>query len=579
MKKVLILIVSLLLSAIALTSCLKHDHSKYKYDDTYHSVVCDYKNCDKSGINEYHTYNGFNLLLNGDKQYVCTVCGYKRVETHTHTYSDKYTSNEGKHWQECTVEGCIYITEKENHEWSFTEVTKEPSIGEQGEELYTCAVCGQTKTKKLPSLPEKMSREEWESSFIFENVRIDAVNDYGAMGKVESYFLVDGELVLGVMEGEESYIDRSYLEDMDFSDYYDHFTNEGNGVYIANNIPSIDNEDIGLVFSKVEITFENGNISSVIYSIDMGDTFGVWTQEYRFSLWGEVTVEEPVLEEKMSLLEWQTAFTLENVMISYYISADEIEFLEYGFFAVMDELVYDITEESTTVGDRGYLSFIDYTDYYEYFYNLGEGIYYAELLTIFDGDDEYEITDITVSFDEVGLPYYICYYMNVSGYDISFEYLFSDWGDASLDFSGEEDYYEDLSSALSKENFSKYDCSMDYYVNDYWEGYTYYIFNGTSYEILRYENGNEISETGEANNAGIVKMPVVSYLLNLDIDDFYYDYESEYYVYVGGEIKNFDGNGSTATELFLEIYEGKLIGATFVISDSEKIVYTFHFYS
>ena len=578
MKKLITLALALLVAALTLTACTNHNHSKYDNDSTYHWIVCDSENCADEGAKEYHSYNDFRFNASGDKEYTCTVCGYVYTEAHTHNYSE-WSSNAGKHWQICTAEGCTKSTAREDHSFSFTKVTKEPALGEAGEELYTCVDCGRTKTQSLPALPDKMSESEWKNSFLFDNVRVDYISKYGDLGQFEGYRLIDGELILDVMDEEETYFDRSILSDMDFSDYYSYFTNEGNGVYKAENV-HVSEDGFEIVYDEIMITFEAGKIASIIYSIDMGESFGTWLQGYYYSMWDEVTVEEPTPAEKMSEEDWISAFELENLVIDYSLSSEDIDFYYYGYYVVMGDVVYDVCEDMVFETDRSELSVVDFADYYDFFTVIADGMYYAESLTDYEDGYKYELTEVEIWYDEEGLPYYISYCIDM-GEDIGnllAEYILYDWGEASVELPG-GDYYEELSSALSKENFSRYDCWIDYYVNDDCEEDTYYIFNGKYYDIIRYENGNEILETGEANNAGIVKMPVVSYLLNLDIDDFYYDYENEYYVYVGGEIKNFDGDGSTATDLFLGIYEGRLVGATFVISESEEIRCGFLYYS
>ena len=406
MKKLFMLTLALLVICAALVSCQTHKHDSYENDDTYHWNLCNVDDCPVAGLREHHLYTEFGICENGDKQYTCTVCGHKHVEVHTHTYSDKYTSNEGKHWLECTVEGCIYITEKENHEWSFTKITKEPTVDDFGEELYTCDVCGKTKTKKLSTLVAGMSQEQWKNSFLFNNVRIDYVNDYGEYSETTyGYTLVDGETVLDVMGDGSDYLDRSVLAMMDFSENYDDFTYSGNGIYSADKVLLV-YQGVAVTLSNVVISFEDENIDYIQYSINMGASLGVWKQEFYFSLWGEVTIKAPedlLPDEMLTSDEWDEAFAYENLCISYSIYYIESEKRQFGELLVIGDTVYDKPlDGETTKLDRSVLwGIVDFSRLYQNFsfrYNSYEklGIYYCSGHYKLMGDESITVNDIYV---------------------------------------------------------------------------------------------------------------------------------------------------------------------------------------
>lgn len=581
MKKLITLALALLIAALALTACTNHNHSKYDNDSTYHWLVCDSENCADEGAKEYHSYNDFRFNASGDKEYTCTVCGYVYTEAHTHNYSE-WSSNAGKHWQICTAEGCTKSTAREDHSFSFTKVTKEPALGEAGEELYTCVDCGRTKTQSLPALPDKMSESEWKNSFLFDNVRVDYISNCGDLGQFEGYRLIDGELILDVMDEEETYFDRSILSDMDFSDYYSYFTNEGNGVYKAENV-YVSEDGFEIVYDEIMITFEDGKIASIIYSIDMGESFGTWLQGYYYSMWDEVTVEEPTPAEKMSEEDWIAAFELENLVIDYSLSSEDIDFYYYGYYVVMGDVVYDVCEDMVFETDRSELSVVDFADYYDFFTVIADGMYYAESLTASEDGYKYELTEVEIWYDEEGLPYYISYCIDM-GEDIGnllAEYILYDWGEAGADDLPEEEDTSVIEMILDRDNFINYYVDERYNKDQMIYRFAYYDFDGADYSICKTDEWwNETTEEGTYVNAGLVKCPGVTLLLSIDPADFIGEgiYNANY-VYAGDASlpKNFDGLGNSPTGLFFETDDyGNLSILVITLDNGDE--YEYHFY-
>ncbi len=142
--------------------------------------------------------------------YGCTKCDsvsdelyYESENAGDHSLATDWTTEEGNHFHECTVEGCDYAEDNEAcadvdtdedhkcdvcaadgvtqhaygnweradddnhkqtcncgdvqtqlHQWNNGVVTKDPSHTEKGEKAYTCTVCSDTYTEELPVLTE-----------------------------------------------------------------------------------------------------------------------------------------------------------------------------------------------------------------------------------------------------------------------------------------------------------------------------------------------------------------------------------------------------------------------------------------
>lgn len=109
-----------------------------------------------------YTLNGLHPELAVNEQYLkdgdIIVFHYTDDYTkeHDHIWSSKWTSDENAHWHECTYQwSACDITDntKKNgygeHTFDEGKVTKAATCKEAGEKLYTCTVCGATKTEKI----------------------------------------------------------------------------------------------------------------------------------------------------------------------------------------------------------------------------------------------------------------------------------------------------------------------------------------------------------------------------------------------------------------------------------------------
>ena len=98
-------------------------------------------------VNEQYLEDGDTIVFHYTDDY---------TKEHDHVWSSEWTFDENAHWHECTYQWSkcdITDNTKKNgyaaHTFDEGKVTKEPTCKEAGEKLYTCTVCGATKTEKI----------------------------------------------------------------------------------------------------------------------------------------------------------------------------------------------------------------------------------------------------------------------------------------------------------------------------------------------------------------------------------------------------------------------------------------------
>ena len=89
----------------------------------------------------------------GVKTYTCSVCGATKTEevapsTHQHTFATTWQGNATYHWHPATC-GDNNVSDLGEHRWNAGVVTSWPTHTTPGQKIYTCAVCGMTKTETL----------------------------------------------------------------------------------------------------------------------------------------------------------------------------------------------------------------------------------------------------------------------------------------------------------------------------------------------------------------------------------------------------------------------------------------------
>ena len=147
-----------------------HTHSygtEWKSDNNNHWHECD---CGEKNSIAVHTWDSGRVTVQpttdkeGEKTFTCTVCGRTKTETvgklpqsHTHSYGTNWKSDSNSHWHECT---CGEKNSIAAHTWDSGTVTVKPTTDREGEKIFTCMVCGRTKTETVG----KLSQSHTESS-------------------------------------------------------------------------------------------------------------------------------------------------------------------------------------------------------------------------------------------------------------------------------------------------------------------------------------------------------------------------------------------------------------------------------
>lgn len=68
---------------------------------------------------------------------------------HVHTFSEKWTCDSTHHWHSPTCDDTKEVDGKEEHKFGEGKVTKEATVDAEGEQTYTCTVCGYEKKEVI----------------------------------------------------------------------------------------------------------------------------------------------------------------------------------------------------------------------------------------------------------------------------------------------------------------------------------------------------------------------------------------------------------------------------------------------
>ena len=101
----------------------------------------------------YKSDNNATCGADGTKTAKCSRCDATDTVTDIgsklpHTYSEQWDKDNDYHWHSAICEHTDEIKDKASHTWDGGVETVEATETIQGERLYTCTVCGQTKTVK-----------------------------------------------------------------------------------------------------------------------------------------------------------------------------------------------------------------------------------------------------------------------------------------------------------------------------------------------------------------------------------------------------------------------------------------------
>lgn len=78
----------------------------------------------------------------------CTL-GLVACGNHTHTWSDKWSGNDANHWHDCTDPSCRQRSDISSHSWFLTTTLEKSTCTDEGSGIYTCFICGRTKTDAI----------------------------------------------------------------------------------------------------------------------------------------------------------------------------------------------------------------------------------------------------------------------------------------------------------------------------------------------------------------------------------------------------------------------------------------------
>ena len=238
---------------------------------------------------------------------------------HVHSYIGGYEWDGEGHWQACE---CGDTAEPAEHVYENETVIVYPTPAADGTKKCRC-VCGAERSGSVSY--NGPTETEWEELFAFENVRIDVTErSYGMT--YERAFIVDGAMVLEIVDGEESYAYYSVLEEFDFSPYYNSFSQMSDSEFFAD---SIEVEE-GVAYEDVRLELVDGLIFRLSYTFKV---FGVAIEtSCAFTDWGECEVAPPTI----------TAEKLAAALASEkFVNFTAMGFLQEGDDITIDEIVFD----------------------------------------------------------------------------------------------------------------------------------------------------------------------------------------------------------------------------------------------
>ena len=140
---------------------------------------------------------------------------------HEHTFSEEWTSDATYHWHAATCEHAEEVSDKAEHSWDEGKVTDPGNCTEPGTMLFTCTVCGATKTESVPELGHSWNEGEvtTEPEFLKDGEKTYTCSLCGATKK-EAVSLAAGT-------EEDPYLITSEADWNVFADYTQENTCEG----------------------------------------------------------------------------------------------------------------------------------------------------------------------------------------------------------------------------------------------------------------------------------------------------------------------------------------------------------------
>ena len=116
-----------------------HDFSSVtSYDETGHYYVCTFRGCTVQDGFEAHTFG--EATIEGENEVYTCLCGYRKVLPHTHDFSGETVITATGHSRACTLAACDAKSEEQRHTYGDAVLT-------DGKDVYTCTVCGHTRSE------------------------------------------------------------------------------------------------------------------------------------------------------------------------------------------------------------------------------------------------------------------------------------------------------------------------------------------------------------------------------------------------------------------------------------------------
>lgn len=213
-------LLALTLSFSMLTACNnnKHDFAEeWKFDATGHWHECTTKGHTDTSEKANHTFGAGEVTKepteeeDGEKTFICTVCGYKKAEgipalEHTHKFDNNvWEKDETNHWYPAT---CGHTDQKgspEPHVWNEGEVTKPADYGVVGEKKFTCTKCGYEKTETIDALDAKDNEIK-----LVEGKTLGKEYDGEVISITKDDFVIEGNRVPTIMFKAKGADDNTY---------------------------------------------------------------------------------------------------------------------------------------------------------------------------------------------------------------------------------------------------------------------------------------------------------------------------------------------------------------------------------
>ena len=285
------------------------------------------------------------------------------------------------------------------------------------------------------------------------------------------------------------------------------------------------------------------------------------------------TEEIPALPVMMSEVDWAALFAFENVRIDSTCSFESLE--EKAYFLVDGENVAEYSGEDVYYTGRSALVEVDFSTNYSAFAPLGDGVYYAEAISVlYDDIMEIELSEIylTVSNGKVSLITYTMDFGSLGTYEYS--YAFSLWGEVTIEVPDTSITADMLAYAFSMERFDNVTFSNDY------GGYEYY-FDGDNYLLVVYDEEYNVSNTENGASEGkreTVLADLLAIAALIDVDKLVYDQTWMCYDLTDG-IDEYPSSDSSIVYLSLSLNEdGTLANLYYELDDETVVSYSFYSY-